>query len=128
MVTTSSSIQTGFPRRIGPAEEMFGYERTIETVREGCAEEITAEDLVERLMSRARQFAGDEPQADDMTCVVVWVNGWASERKKFWTRIAISPRFSAFSGRSRGVLGALVVLRFIIEAIGKGIEEAQTQK
>ena len=82
MVTTSSSIQTGFPRRIGPAEEMFGYERTIETVREGCAEEITAEDLVERLMSRARQFAGDEPQADDMTCVVVWVNGWGTSARR----------------------------------------------
>ena len=75
MVTTSSSIQTGFPRRIGPAEEMFGYERTIETVREGCADGITTEDLVERLMSKARQFAGDEPQAEDMACVVVRVKG-----------------------------------------------------
>jgi len=41
---------------------MFGYERTIETVREGCAEGITTEDLVERVMSKARQFAWDEPQ------------------------------------------------------------------
>jgi serine phosphatase RsbU (regulator of sigma subunit) len=54
---------------------MFGYERTIETVREGCADGITTEDLVERLMSKARQFAGDEPQAEDMACVVVRVKG-----------------------------------------------------
>jgi hypothetical protein len=33
------------------------------------------EDLVERLMSRAREFAGKEPQADDMTVVVVRVEG-----------------------------------------------------
>jgi serine phosphatase RsbU (regulator of sigma subunit) len=50
---------------------MFGYERTTETVREACVEGISAEDLVERLMSKAREFAGEEPQADDMTCVVV---------------------------------------------------------
>ena len=54
---------------------MFGYERTIETVREACAEGIGAEELVERLMSRAREFAGEEPQADDMRCVVVRVEG-----------------------------------------------------
>lgn len=52
---------------------MFGYERTIETVRDTCAEGISAEDLVERLMSKTREFAGDEPQADHMTCVVVRV-------------------------------------------------------
>jgi serine phosphatase RsbU (regulator of sigma subunit) len=52
---------------------MFGYDRTIETVREACTEGISAEDLVERLMSKAREFAGEEPQADDMTCVVVRV-------------------------------------------------------
>jgi len=50
---------------------LFGYERTTETVREACVEGISAEDLVERLMSKAREFAVDEPQADDMTYVVV---------------------------------------------------------
>ena len=53
----------------------FGYERTIETVRVARAEGIGAEELVDRLMSRAREFAGEEPQADDMTCVVVRVEG-----------------------------------------------------
>jgi phosphoserine phosphatase RsbU/P len=61
----------GIPETINKAEEMFGYERTIETVRECCGEGISAEALVARLMSKAREFAGEEPQADDMTCVVV---------------------------------------------------------
>ncbi|MBD04560.1 MAG: hypothetical protein CME24_09475 [Gemmatimonadetes bacterium] len=61
----------GIPEAINPSDEMFGYDRTIETVREACVEGISAEDLVERLMSKAREFAGEEPQADDMTCVVV---------------------------------------------------------
>ena len=38
-------------------------------------EGIGAEELVDRLMSRAREFAGEEPQADAMTCVVVRVEG-----------------------------------------------------
>ena len=38
-------------------------------------EGISAEEQVDRLMSRAREFAGEEPQADDMTCVVVRVEG-----------------------------------------------------
>jgi len=65
----------GISETVNPAEEMFGSERTIETVREACAEGIGAEDLVDRFMSRAREFAGEEPQADDMTCVVVRVEG-----------------------------------------------------
>ena len=51
----------GIPETVNPAEEMFGYERTIETVRE-ASEGIGAEELVDRLMSRAREFAGEEPQ------------------------------------------------------------------
>ena len=35
---------------------MFGYERTIETVRQACVEGVSAEDLVEPLMSKARDF------------------------------------------------------------------------
>jgi serine phosphatase RsbU (regulator of sigma subunit)/ligand-binding sensor domain-containing protein len=63
----------GIPETINPSEEMFGYDRTIETVREACIEGISAEDLVARLMSTARAFAREEPQADDMTCIVVRV-------------------------------------------------------
>ena len=36
---------------------------------------LTALPRPDRLMSRAREFAGEEPQADDMTCVVVRVEG-----------------------------------------------------
>jgi serine phosphatase RsbU (regulator of sigma subunit)/ligand-binding sensor domain-containing protein len=63
----------GIPETLNPAEEMYGYERTIETVREACGEGIGAQDLVNRLISSAREFAGDEQQEDDMTCVVVQV-------------------------------------------------------
>ena len=72
-VTTSVMYSDGISETVAPAGEMFGYERTIETVREACAKGIGAEDLVDRLMSRARECAGEEPQADDMTCVVVRV-------------------------------------------------------
>jgi hypothetical protein len=34
---------------------MFGYERTIERVREACAEGISAEDLVEPLMEQGKR-------------------------------------------------------------------------
>ena len=53
----------GISETVDPAEEMFGYERTIETVPEACAEGIGAEELVDRLMSRAREFAGRALQA-----------------------------------------------------------------
>ena len=65
----------GIPETINPADEMFGYERTIETVRAACAEGVSSEKLVERLMSKAREFAGERSQEDDMTCVVVKVAG-----------------------------------------------------
>ncbi|MEC8990526.1 MAG: hypothetical protein VX656_04710 [Candidatus Latescibacterota bacterium] len=45
----------------------------------------------------------------------------ASERKKLWTRIAIN------FAKVLGVLGSLVVLRFIIEVIGKRVEDVQTR-
>jgi len=45
----------------------------------------------------------------------------ASERKKLWTRIAIN------FAKVLGVLGSLVVLRFIIEVIGKRVEDVQAR-
>jgi len=65
----------GIPETVNADKTMFGYGQTINTVREACAEGIAAEELVDRLMLRARRFAGDEPQSDDMTCVVVKVEG-----------------------------------------------------
>ena len=65
----------GIPETVNPAEEMFGYERTIETVREACGEGIGAEDLVDRLMLPRPGVRRGGTQADDMTCVVVRVEG-----------------------------------------------------
>ena len=55
------------------AEDMFGLERTAEVVRRGGQEGVAAAELVDRLVVAVREFAGEEPQADDMTCVVVRV-------------------------------------------------------
>ena len=56
-------------------EEIFGFEETAETIRTGCAEGLSAEALIDRLIGAVQGFAGDEPQGDDMTCVVLRVEG-----------------------------------------------------
>ncbi|MBI2504284.1 MAG: SpoIIE family protein phosphatase [Candidatus Latescibacteria bacterium] len=53
--------------------EMFGFERLGEVVRKGCMEGLDAAALLERLMGAVRCFAGDAPQADDQTVVVLEV-------------------------------------------------------
>ncbi len=63
----------GISEAVNGQEEIFGFERTIETIRAGCAEGLSAEVLIDRLIGTVRDFAGDEPQGDDMTCVVLWV-------------------------------------------------------
>ena len=54
-------------------EEMFGFERTAETIRAGFAEGLSAEASIDRLMGTVKDFAGDVPQGDDMTVVVLKV-------------------------------------------------------
>ncbi|MBT4500543.1 MAG: SpoIIE family protein phosphatase [Gemmatimonadetes bacterium] len=54
-------------------EEMFGFERTAETIRAGCVEDLSAEALIDRLIGAVQGFAGDVPQGDDMTVVVLKV-------------------------------------------------------
>ena len=54
-------------------EEIFGFEATAETIRAGCVEALIAEALIDRLIGAVKDFAGDEPQGDDMTCVVLHV-------------------------------------------------------
>ena len=61
----------GIPEAAGEADEMFGFERTIETVRQACVEELPAEAVVERVLSEVGMFCGDQPQEDDQTIVVV---------------------------------------------------------
>ena len=45
----------------------------MEVIRQGCSEGLSPEDLIERLICEVKAFTGDEPQGDDMTCVVVKV-------------------------------------------------------
>ena len=54
-------------------EEMFGFERTAETIRQACAEDLSAEGLIDHLIGAVEDFAGDAPQGDDMTVVVLKV-------------------------------------------------------
>ena len=54
-------------------EEMFGFEHTAEIIRQGCQEDLSAEALLERVLSEVKAFSGDRPQEDDQTIVVVAV-------------------------------------------------------
>ena len=55
------------------AEDIFGFERTAETIREGCAQGLGAGAMIDRLVGAVQAFAGGVPQADDITCVVLRV-------------------------------------------------------
>jgi sigma-B regulation protein RsbU (phosphoserine phosphatase) len=54
-------------------EAVFGYEQTAETIRKGCVEDLSAAALIDRLIGAVKDFAGGEPQGDDMTVVVLRV-------------------------------------------------------
>ena len=54
-------------------EEIFSFERTAEVIRQSCQEELSAEELIDRLIEKVQAFAGDTPQGDDMTVVVLKV-------------------------------------------------------
>ena len=56
-----------------PSGEFFGFERTTETIHQGCAEDLSAEALIDRLIGTVQDFAGDVPQGDDITVVVLRV-------------------------------------------------------
>ena len=53
--------------------EMFGFEQTAATILAGCVKRLSAEVLIDRLIDAVQTFAGNEPQGDDMTCVVLKV-------------------------------------------------------
>ena len=54
-------------------EVIFGFERTAETIRNGCKQNRSAPQLLDYLMNEVKRFAGDAPQGDDMTVVVLKV-------------------------------------------------------
>jgi serine phosphatase RsbU (regulator of sigma subunit) len=53
--------------------EIYGFEQTAETIRQGCGERLSAEALIDHLIGAVKAFAGETPQGDDMTCVVLKV-------------------------------------------------------
>ena len=61
----------GIAEAANSEEEIFGFERTAEMVREGCAEGLSAEELIDRMIGTVKAFAGETPQGDDMTIVVL---------------------------------------------------------
>ena len=63
----------GFSEAANAEEQLFGFDRTMDVIRQGCSEGLSPEELIDRLIAEVKAFAGDEPQADDMTCVVVKV-------------------------------------------------------
>ena len=63
----------GFSESTNAETQLFGFDRTTEVIRQGCSEGLSPEDLIERLIAEVKAFTGDEPQADDMTCVVIKV-------------------------------------------------------
>ena len=72
----SLSVEDGLALRdlaeaTNAGRQPFGFDRTMEVIRQGCLEGLSPRDLIERLMGEVKAFTGDEPQADDMTCVVV---------------------------------------------------------
>jgi sigma-B regulation protein RsbU (phosphoserine phosphatase) len=50
-------------------EEIFGFERLLETIQE--ASYLNAESLLKEILVRVNAFAGDAPQHDDLTVIVV---------------------------------------------------------
>ena len=52
-------------------DEIFSFERTAEVIRQGCQEGLSAEELIDRLIGEVQTFAGEAPQGDDMTVVVM---------------------------------------------------------
>ena len=64
-------VTDGVTETSAPSEEPFGTERATECVRACSAR--PARDVAEGIYRCARAFAGDQPQHDDMTAVIVKV-------------------------------------------------------
>ena len=53
--------------------ELFGYDRTEEMIRRACVEDLSAEEMIDRILGEVDAFRGDASQSDDMTLVVMKV-------------------------------------------------------
>ena len=57
-----------------PEEEIFGFTRTAETIRQlSASRDRSSEELIDGLIGEVNEFAGNISASDDMTCVVVSV-------------------------------------------------------
>ena len=54
-------------------EEIFGFDRTAAAIHEGCKQDLSAEDLLDRIVETVGDFTDDVPATDDRTCVVLEV-------------------------------------------------------
>jgi PAS domain S-box-containing protein len=66
-------LTDGFEETLSPTLEPFGIERTVAVVR--ANRQRPARAIVEAIYQSARSFAGHAPQVDDITAVVLKVNG-----------------------------------------------------
>ena len=53
--------------------EMFGFEQTAETIKNGCARNLAAPQLLDHLIIELKAFTGEKPQGDDQTVVILAV-------------------------------------------------------
>jgi ligand-binding sensor domain-containing protein/serine phosphatase RsbU (regulator of sigma subunit) len=58
-----------------PVEELFGFERTAEVIRQGCTEGLSVEALIDKLCTAVKEFRNGVPQEDDLTVMVLAVEG-----------------------------------------------------
>ena len=65
----------GIIEAVDAREEIFGFERTAEMIHRGCVEDLSPEALIDLLVDAVKDFADGVPQGDDMTCVVMKIEG-----------------------------------------------------
>ena len=63
----------GIVEAANATDELFGFERVAATVRQGCIDDLSSEDLLQYLLAEVEQFTGDIPRADDQTVVILTV-------------------------------------------------------
>jgi len=61
----------GIVEAANPEGEVFGFDRTAETIERGCSRGMGAIELLEHLTAAVREFAAGGPQEDDQTVVVL---------------------------------------------------------
>jgi len=68
-------LTDGFTDAMNPQQEMFGTERLESALQEDRVRTMTAQEILDHVRGRVRDFAGETAQHDDMTMVVLRVVG-----------------------------------------------------